>query len=358
MAAAAAAGFLPSLAAFFPPTPEAYAFQLRIFQYFPLVTISQWFSSYHPAGKTSLPRDRFNIPGRVAWCLMELVGPVQLVYILARLPQQQPNIVSLSSLPLWNKIAAALYVVHYFNRAVVNPLFVAPSISPVRADVFLFAAFFNWLNSACLGAWLVGYRANVEGFNTVPVPSSSSELGPVQRILPYVGLAIFTIGMVGNILSERTLWRLRREEAHRRAAAAAEKDKKETTTTTTTTKKNPYSKVYVIPPPKGLFRWILYPHYALEWLEWFGFVLIGTAATTTTTTTTTPPIKLAPWLIPFAKLAEKLHLPLPLPALVFVLNIISTMLPQARRGRKWYAEKFGKEAVAGRSATIPGISFL
>lgn len=298
---------------------------------------------------------------------MELVGPVHLVYILARLPQETSIAASFSSLPFWNKIAAALYVVHYFNRAIVNPLFVAPSISPVRADIFLSAAIFNWFNSSCLGAWILGYRANVVGFdNTVPVDgASSSSLGPVQRVLPYVGLAIFTIGMVGNILSERTLWRLRLEEAHRRAAAAAEKEKKESTTTTTTTtsteKKNPYSKVYVIPPAKGLlFRWILYPHYTLEWLEWIGFVLVGTAVypSSTTTTATTPPIKLAPWLTPFAKLAEKLTLRLPLPALVFVLNIVSTMLPQARRGRKWYVEKFGKEAVHGRSATVPGVSFL
>ncbi|KAL1968851.1 hypothetical protein VTN77DRAFT_1212 [Rasamsonia byssochlamydoides] len=359
------AGF-PSLSAFFPPTPEAYAFQLRVFQYFPVVTITQWFSSYHPAGKTSLPKSRLNIPGRIAWSLMELVGPVHLLYILFTLPPQVVHL-TLASLPLWHKIVAGLYVVHYFNRAIVNPLFVAPSISPVRADIFLSAVVYNWFNSSCLGGWIVGYANNVEGFSFKTDRPAAPSLSLVQCLLPYIGLVLFALGMMGNIRAERTLWRLRREEAHRRAvAAAAAAEKKDDANAQT--KKNPYSKVYVIPPARGLFRWILYPHYVCEWLEWLGYVLVGTAvypsniSSTASTSTaygaTTPTIRLAPWLVPFAALAEKLQLPLPLPALVFAVNNILTMLPQARRGRQWYVERFGKDAVGGRAAAVPGVPFL
>jgi 3-oxo-5-alpha-steroid 4-dehydrogenase 1 len=43
-----------------------------------------------------------------------------------------------------------------------------------------------------------------------------------------------------------------------------------------------------------------------------------------------------------------------LPAAIFVLNEIATMLPRALQGKRWYEKKFGDKAPK-RKAAIPGI---
>lgn len=355
---------------FFPPQPWPYAWQLRLFQWFPAVssllarktnvlrrlqaTVIQWLLDYHPSGKFSMPNSALNLNGRFAWSVMEVVGPVNVIYILSTLPAEFNF--SFAELPLWNKVAGALYVIHYVNRSILNPLFVAPSISPVRLEIFVLAFIFNWLNSSCIAGWIAGYDLT-QALGYSPLPASSTTL---QQCLPYIGLATFAYGMIGNIRSERTLWSLRREEAQRQAT------KKSDDKMGSDDERNIYHKVYVIPPAKGLFRWILYPHYSLEWLEWIGFLLVGTAVypahaflpTISHPGLPAPSLTPAPWLQPFAVLTKYLRVPFPWPALVFVLNDVFTMLPQARRGLRWYTTKFGKDAVAGRSAVIPGVPFL
>lgn len=303
------------------------------------VTLGEWLSDYHPAGKTAQRNSPFNLPGRVAWCVMEVIGPINLAYLL------YPHIGNLSN---WNLLAASLYIIHYINRSIVNPLFVAPSIAPTGIMIVASAAWFNWLNSTCLAGWILGIDH---------LGYSSSDEGENQGfggVLPYIGLLLFVIGMIGNIRGERTLWRLRREEALRRQQQQNEKgdsaEKKKG--------KNPFDNVYVIPPAKGLFRFVLYPHYLSEWLEWLGYVLVGTAVLPGWKDTASLPLPLAPWFVPFAALAKRFAVPFPLPAVAFLVNEVTAMVPQAKRGRRWYVNRFGEKAVGGRSAVIPGVSFL
>ena len=312
------------------------------------MTIAQWLLSYHPAGKTSSTRSLLNIPGRIAWFAMEIVGPINLLFILLTLPQKLDASTD-TELPGWNKLAAALYIIHYINRAIISPFFAAPSVSPVHAFIVIAAAMFNWTNTVCLGGWLVGYENPVVGWKT---DGAEAHHPPLQRLLPYLGVVTFLLGMAGNIRAERELYHLRRAEADRRAR------EEEQTTKPTTDPRNRYSKVYVIPPEKGLFWSILFPHYTFEWIEWLGFVLVGTAvfpsrSSPLSSSFATPPIKLAPWLVPVAMLAERVGIPLPLPALIFLVNAIANMLPHARWGRRWYQNKFGEKAVAGRGAVFP-----
>ncbi|OXV10686.1 hypothetical protein Egran_01555 [Elaphomyces granulatus] len=345
---------VPRAIDFFPPTPQAYNFLLNVFQYFPVVTIALWLLSFYPAGKTSFARSHLNFPGRIAWFAMEIVGSINLLFILFTLPQKV-DVPTTTELPGWNKLTAALYIIHYINRAIISP-FTAPSVSPVHASVAACAALFNWLNTVCIGGWLVGYETAVVGWKVDGARSDAHHLLP-QRLLPCLGVVTFFLGMAGNIQAERELHRLRRAEADRRVR------EKEQTTGQATDPRNRYSKVYVIPPEKGLFRSILFPHYTFEWIEWFGFVLVGTAifpspSPSISSSFATPPIKLVPWLVPAAMLAEKLQIPLPLPALIFLVNTITNMLPRARWGRSWYVNKFGEKAVAGRGAVIPWVTWL
>lgn len=308
----------------------------------------QWLSDYHPCGKFSRAKG-FNVNGRLGWFVMESVGPVHMLYVLRTLSLRLP----IAELPPWNKVAAALYLIHYFNRAVIGPLFVAPSMSPVGMEIFAAVSFHNWYNTAMLAPWIAGYTTEIAGFPGLKTTASEPLAGSVQQALPYIGLAVFALGMTNNIRAERRLWRMRREEGQRRARANDKQGDHQR-------QENIYAKVYVMPPADGLFRHSLSPHYFWEWIEWFGYVLVGTAIRSTTSSSRlkTPPVTLAPWLVPFASLANFVKTPFPLPPLALVLIFVTGMLPQARRGLRWYKQKFGEEAVAGRSAIVPGIPFL
>lgn len=283
------------------------------------------------------------------------------------------------ALPLVNQVMAALYVLHYINRAVISPLFLAPSMSPIHAIIISFAVLFNYVNAAVISGWLLGY--GVVPMETSIVgeapdvqlgkdPVDTGDAGPMARFMPYtayIGFAIFLVGMYGNIGAENTLFRLRKDEAHRRAAAAkSEKSNNEAANNSKDKNRNIYSKVYVIPPPKGLFRHVLHPHYSFEWLEWTGYMIMGFAVHTGATRASlaaaghavgapAPPIPLAPFYAPLAGLLDKLGLPFPFPAMVFLVNSVMNTAARASWGRKWYEEKFGKEAVAGRAAAVPFI---
>lgn len=284
---------------------------------------------------------------------MEIVGPLNLLFTLHNSLNGD-----FSVLPWQNQLVAVLYVVHYVNRAIISPFFAAPSMSPIHAFVMVSAMGFNWVNSSCLAGWVLGYPIDVQGFDVSGVEGEGAGFG----LLPCLGLGMFIVGMVGNIYSERALFQLRREEGDRRAAKKTDQANDSTNDQKADKK---YHKVYVIPPKKGVFRSILYPHYVFEWIEWFGFTLVGTAvfpagsgsvnpiAATATAAATVPRIKLAPWLVPAAAVADRLRVPLPLPALAFAVNAVANMLPHARWGRKWYVEKFGEDAVGNRGVAIP-----
>lgn len=292
---------------------------------------------------------------------MEIIGPVNLLAILYT--QLDGDLVALPS--TGSKLATALYVLHYFNRAVVSPFVAAPSMSPIHAFIVASAMIFNWMNSVCLAGWVLGFPLDVVlglggGSSSDPgavlkATAVGQEQGQGQVWLLGGGLAMFFIGMIGNIYSERTLFRLRREEGDKQAIT-------KTKSNNGNEKKNKYSKVYVIPPKQGVFKSILYPHFAFEWIEWLGYALVGTAVfpvgTGSLVATTAPRITLAPWLVPAARLAQSLQVPLPLPAVVFVVNAVTNMLPHARWGRKWYVEKFGEKRVGNRGAAVPWCPWL
>jgi 3-oxo-5-alpha-steroid 4-dehydrogenase 1 len=76
-------------------------------------------------------------------------------------------------------------------------------------------------------------------------------------------------------------------------------------------------------PRNGLFRFILYPHYLCEWIEWCGSSIIGGYGC--------------------------------VPVRSFVLNDIAIMTPRALKGWRWYVHRLGKETVGVRKTMLPGI---
>ena len=275
-------------------------------------------------GKTSSSSPIFNLPGRYAWSIAELVGPLNLVYILYSLPLRLPPLSTTTTsisprtglfgtgLPITHEILGLLYVLHYVNRAVISPLFMAPSMSPIHLIVAVFMAVFQFMNSTSLGGWIC-YDAQRQASSLSLSKVDARLISP----LSIVGMTVFVAGLAGNIAAEWHLFDLR-------IGAAKRKAKKEGKATVT------YDKVYVIPEAKGLFKYVLFPHYSLEWLEWAGYWILGGA-----------------WGLGWSWQASA--------ALMFLVNEVFTMSPRAYNGVGWYAKKFGKRAVSGRKAVIPGL---
>lgn len=257
----------------------------------------QWLIKWYGMGKTSVTNSRLNIPGRIAWMTMELPGPLTLLYIMHTLPARQ----GIEDLPWQNKVLAGLFVIHYAYRAVAYPL-MAVSMSPVHFLVWAAAVVFQLLNASSLGGWLAAYG---------PVTESAwggydGRVGVLQFV---VGIAIFYIGLAANFFHDEELREIRRREQRRQDAIRQQGGGK-------------VDKHYRI-PTAGLFRYVLYPHYLCEWIEWTGFwVAAGWGCA---------------------------------PAMAFVVNEVASMLPRAVRGRAWYMERFGEEKIRRKYAVIPGL---
>lgn len=272
-------------------------------------------------GRSSSPDSPLNLPGRYAWAVAESVGPLNMLFIIATLPARVHPPLDAAAASLlgtgmpffYHELLALLYVLHYLNRAVVTPLFLAPSMSPIALPVVLLMALFQFTNSSCLACWLVYDAASSSSSSSQSTPLSPLSSNPVPLLL---ALPLFALGLYGNISAERSLFSLRRAAARRRATSEG----KPLHTVS-------YHKVYVVPDAEGWFAWVLYPHYAMEWLEWTGFWLLGGLA----------------------------GLGWNSPAAWFVLNEVATMTPRAVDGRRWYVERFGKRAVGGRRAVLPGL---
>ena len=173
-------------------------------------------------------------------------------------------------------------------------------MSPTHPFIVTSATVFNIFNGTSIGGWLGGYG-----------PTTAEEWSG-RIIYIQIGVVIFLLGAIGNIYHDDVLREIRRASAReqQQAAAAAQDAGKSVTT----------EKVYKV-PQEGMFRYILFPHYLCEWIEWGGFWIIGGRTC--------------------------------LPAQNFVIFEILEMTPRAFSGKRWYNKNFGEEKIAGRKAVIP-----
>ncbi|KAI0015257.1 3-oxo-5-alpha-steroid 4-dehydrogenase [Xylariomycetidae sp. FL0641] len=276
-----------------PPNQENYDTIMFWWKLYPLMVSAQWFVSWYGMGKTSVD-SKLNIPGRIAWMTMEVPGFMTLLYNMSALQAEH----GITDLPWQNKVLASLFVIHYAYRAVLYP-WIQPSMSPIHLAVWTSALMFQVVNGTAIGAWLAAYG-----------PTSQAEWDAqgwsVFRFA--LGLVVFYVGLAGNYFSDEELREIRRAELQRQ-----EKMKKQGKTV---------DKHYEV-PNNGLFRYMLFPHYFMEWIEWLGFWIAGGLAFT--------------------------------PARCFLMSEFFAMLPRAVTGGKWYEQKFGKDKVKDKYVIIPGI---
>ncbi|KAI9680495.1 MAG: hypothetical protein M1817_003935 [Caeruleum heppii] len=282
-----------------PPSRENWERIVWAWQFFPLFTVVQWLSDYYPQGKTSV-ESRFNVPGKIGWTIMEAPGLITLLYIVFTLPQEA-NLTA--PLPNVNYLMAALFTIHYTYRAVLAPLVLNPSMSPMHPSVVVSGLAFQLINATSIGGWIGGYG---------PV-TADDWAGQVLRV--EIGLIIWGFGFLGNVFHDDELREIRRAAARTQVKREQAQDEKGRSTKSV-------DKVYML-PENGLFRFIFFPHYLCEWIEWAGFWVIGGLGC--------------------------------IPARSFLLNEITTMTPRALQGKRWYVERFGKEKTAGRMAIIRGL---
>ncbi|KAF2737330.1 3-oxo-5-alpha-steroid 4-dehydrogenase-like protein [Polyplosphaeria fusca] len=278
-----------------PPSRENWETVCFIWQFFPVITAFQWVLDWYPQGKTSTD-SRFNIPGKIGWATMESAGFIVLLYNMFTLPSE----LGIEELPWGNWTMAGCFVIHYVYRALVSPLFLNPSMSPIHPLVWTLAFLFQVFNATSLSGWLAGYG-----------PTTVNDWAGRYWAME-IGLVVWAWGLLGNIFHDDDLREIRRA-ADRKQRKEAEKLGRPV---------DGVDKVYMI-PKNGLFALVLYAHYLCEWIEWAGFWMVGG------------------WKC--------------VPARVFLVNEITTMLPRALQGKRWYEKKFGKDKVGSRKAIIPGL---
>ncbi|KAG9027934.1 hypothetical protein FS837_004023 [Tulasnella sp. UAMH 9824] len=219
---------------------------------------------------------------------MELVSPITLLSTYLASPtsenHQPPPLVHPSTL------LVGLWVMHYFNRAIISPLR-TPSRSPSHITIPLAAAAFNLLNAGLNGSWLSSGVVKHDGWNNLGF---------------WASIGLFVAGWIGNIVHDEILINIRKES---KAGGQDGKPK------------------YGI-PHGYLYRFVSFPNYLCEWTEWTGFALAASIASGWAT----PIYQSPPWL--------------------FVLNEVATMLPRALSGHQWYHEKFS-DYPKDRKAVIP-----
>lgn len=311
-----------------------------VFQYFPLIAAIQWFVSYYPAGKTSI-KSRLNLPGKLAWITMEVPGFIIVIFCMFSIPLRKKDVKSSfddgimlawNELPAENIVLAALFVIHYIYRAIIGPL-LNPSMSPIHISIWCSAVIFQFMNGISIGGFLAGYGPAITTNITYIESPTEINLDQVftQQILSQwrrkLGVAIWLLGFAANIYHDEILRDIRRPSRKEKRARARKEEynpvsegKKEEKMSE---EENIVVKKFYRIPEGGLFRYILFPHYLTEWIEWAGWWMAGGR--------------------------------LFFPARTFLINEITTMIPRAVQGRNWYKEKFGKENLGNRKAIIPGL---
>lgn len=233
---------------------------------------------------------------------MEAPGFITLLYIMYSLPRQ----IRLShALPTTNWLLAGLFTAHYLNRALLSPLLLNPSMSPIHPLVWLSAFAFQIVNAISIGGWLGGYGPTTE----------QSWAGRSSWVT--LGAAIWAAGLLGNAYHDDKLREIRRAAMREQRQREQEQEEQQPQKG-----KKGVDKVYKM-PQGGLFRVILFPHYVCEWIEWAGFWMIGGSSF--------------------------------VPARSFLLNEITTMTPRALSGKRWYLKRFGPNEVGQRTALVPGV---
>ncbi|THU86150.1 hypothetical protein K435DRAFT_731778 [Dendrothele bispora CBS 962.96] len=274
-----------------------------------------------PFGRFAQKRDSLlSFDGRKSWIVMEIVSPLMFLYSFLTSPLSPGATISRSQ-----KILAAAYLMHYANRAIISPLR-TPSRSKAHIVVPLSGIAFNILNGSLMGAY-VASAATREYLRSI---------GPFF----YAGLALWAAGFVGNVVHDEILLDLRRKAG----------DKKDKERDSSSQKKN--EQHYAI--PYGLlYKYISYPNYFCEWIEWLGFALAASPVPRVSLRSILSVLASKDAFLSFLYGSPSSFAPTLTPPWLFLLNEIVLMFPRAYKGHQWYHERFGDSYPKERTIVVP-----
>jgi len=286
-----------------------------------LLLINAPFGRFTPKNQKSL----LLVDGIKSWIVMELVSPMTFIYTFYTSPLTETRA------PIqWNSpqaILALCFLVHYANRAIINPLR-TPSRSKSHIIVPLAAVAFNVVNGSLMGSYLSSTDARTSLSARSPTPL-------------YVGLTLWAFGFIGNIVHDEILLNIRRK-ANSKGKGKAEAGEH-----------------YAI-PQGGLYTLVSYPNYLCEWIEWLGFAIAASpfpfaleSISTTSISSVFPSLLDPKFYTTTIKEPGHLFAPNLSPPWIFLISEILLMLPRAYRGHQWYKSKFGNSYPGRRKAVIP-----
>ncbi|KAI0057332.1 hypothetical protein BV25DRAFT_1812614 [Artomyces pyxidatus] len=279
-----------------------------------------------PFGRFSTPDSLLALDGIKSWIFMELVSPIAFLVTLTLHPFSRgsfpvPTVSHPSITPQF--ILTSLYFIHYSNRALISPLR-TPSRARSHLSVVFFAVFFNGPNGFLLSAFLSS-------------DSTAAFLATAYSSPRFwLGVSLWLAGFIGNIAHDEILLNIRRKA---KAKGKGREGEKAT---------GPH---YAI-PHGGLYRYISYPNYLCEWVEWLGFALaagpapsLGTLPSVSALASAASIREAGRLLLPFADSVT--------PPWAFFLSEVVLMVPRAVRGHQWYHTRFGDAYPSERRAVIP-----
>ncbi|VDB83166.1 unnamed protein product [Peniophora sp. CBMAI 1063] len=281
-----------------------------------------------PFGRFSTPDSALALDGIKSWMFMELVSPATFLITAAIHPFSSKSF----PVPLVNSstiepqaLLTGLYLIHYLNRAILSPLR-TPSRSKSHVAVTAAASCFNVFNGFLLGAYLSSSRTAAYLSNAYSSPRF------------WIGILLWIVGLAGNIAHDEILLNIRRKSK----AKGKEKEGSRP------------GEHYAI-PQGGLYRYISYPNYFCEWVEWIGFALaaspppsanaLPTLHTVITAVRESPLAGLARVFTPFV---DSFSAPW-----AFMFAEVAVMMPRAIRGHQWYHDRFNGTYPRERRVVIP-----
>ncbi|KAI0653511.1 3-oxo-5-alpha-steroid 4-dehydrogenase-domain-containing protein [Cubamyces menziesii] len=286
----------------------------------PLAIFPVTFAIDAPFGRFAPSKDSiFLVDGIKSWIFMELISPAFFIYTFLHSPLSPPGASPSLALSHPPTFLSALFLLHYLNRALISPLR-TPSRSKSHLLVPLSAIAFNSVNGSLLGTYLSS-------------PAADAFLdGAFARPRFWAGVALWALGLVGNVVHDEILLNIRRKAKAKGKGKAHESNggAKDDDDNNGKAKRNAQEH-YAI--PHGLlYRFISYPNYFCEWMEWLGFALAASPAPSCTSFAAFLATVSPPWL--------------------FVFSEFFLMFPRAWKGHKWYHSRF-PDYPKERKAVIP-----
>ena len=214
----------------------------------------------------------WSVPNKVGWVLMEAPS-----FVVMGLWAWKAGVEAYTP----QAVFVGLFMLHYFQRSFVFPLLMKGK-SRMPLAIMAMGILFNVINATLLAA----------SFFSCALPGKYEPTAFWTNPLPWVGAAIFFIGMAINLHADHVIRNLRKPGDTRH---------------------------YL--PEKGFYRYVTSANYFGELVEWTGFALL----------TASP----AAW--------------------VFVWWTAANLVPRADAIYKRYCEEFGKQAVGSRKRIIPYI---